>query len=250
MLFLAGGYAQVTTAFNQPNLPNNDFVGWDNSVAEPLEVRHDGNFPIEWWTDAIQRMLLKESAAYNIGGLPVQADGSVLICPDVSTFVAPGPYTRLHLTDGIPWLHNSQGGYRSWMKNGVTMTGNGDQMYVGQLYRAEDYTDATITWSDNPGSWKADRLTFNFTGGYTQGAEGCSSLYGIQTLVVQPAENCTEAFVGIGDFDAVSATPDERLDVLDGRVRIRELPTELEADTLDRSVVVVRMLRGVSLKQA
>lgn len=237
LLISVYGQAQVTTANNFP--PSGSYVGSDVSITDPLEIRHNGNEQIQWYTDAIQRMMLNESAAYTIGGSPVQADGSLLLCPDVSTFVAPGPYTRLHLADGIPWLNNSQGGYRSWMKNGITMTGNGDQMYVGQLYRAEDYTDATITWSDNPGSWKADRLTFNFTGGYTQGAEGCSSLYGIQTLVVQPAENCTEAFVGIGDFDAASAIPVERLDVLDGRLRIRELPEASgQADAAYKVMVV------------
>jgi hypothetical protein len=42
--------------------------------------------------------------------------------------------------------------------------------------------------------------------------------------LIQPAGSGKVAFVGVGDFDAVSATPSERLDVLNGRLRIRELP--------------------------
>jgi len=58
MLVLGAGHAQVTTANNQPNGAGN-FVGWDNSVInEPLMIRHDANQPIEWYTDAIKRMLL------------------------------------------------------------------------------------------------------------------------------------------------------------------------------------------------
>jgi len=51
-----------------------------------------------------------------------------------------------------------------------------------------------------------------------------SSFCGLQTLLIQPAGSGQEAFVGVGDFDAASATPSERLDILNGRLRIRELP--------------------------
>jgi len=58
MLFLGGGYAQVTTLGNVPFGANN-FVGWDNTVInDPLEIRHDANQPIQWYTAAIRRMLL------------------------------------------------------------------------------------------------------------------------------------------------------------------------------------------------
>jgi len=56
IFFLSGVYAQVTTPFNQGGSGN--FVGWDNTVAEPLEVRHDGNFPIDFHTNLIHRMRL------------------------------------------------------------------------------------------------------------------------------------------------------------------------------------------------
>jgi hypothetical protein len=132
-----------------------------------------------------------------------------------------------------------QSGYRPQMRNGITLTGNSDQMYVGQLYHGVDYTDAAIVWSDNAGGWLADRLTFNFTSSYNPSATaGNNSMRGLQTFLIQPAASGDEAFVGIGDFDAVSETPAERLDMLNGRVRIRQLPTSPAAGTLTRYMVV------------
>ncbi len=136
---------------------------------------------------------------------------------------APGPYTGLHLAAAT--TNTQQAGYRSNMGNGITLTGNDDQMYVGQLFRGLDFTDAAIVWSDNPGEFLADRLTFNFTSSYNAAAtSGNTSFRGLRTLLIQPAGSGQEAFVGVGDFDAASATPSERLDILNGRLRIRELP--------------------------
>jgi hypothetical protein len=135
---------------------------------------------------------------------------------------APGPYTGLLLDAAAN--NTQQAGYRSNLGNGITLTGNNDQMYVGQLFRGLDLTDAAIVWSDNPGEFLADRLTFNFTSSYNAGAtSGNSSFRGLQTLLIQPAGSGKVAFVGVGDFDAASATPSERVDILNGRLRILEL---------------------------
>jgi hypothetical protein len=153
-------------------------------------------------------------------------NGSLLLSPNVDGFYAggaPGPFTGLHLAAATN--NTQQAGYRSNMGNGITLTGNNDQMYVGQLFRDLDFTDAAIVWSDNPGEFLADRLTFNFTSSYNSAAtSGNTSFRGLQTLLIQPAGSGQEAFVGVGDFDAASATPSERLDILNGRLRIRELP--------------------------
>jgi hypothetical protein len=183
--------------------------------------------PIDWYTNAIRRITLLPNATYAIGGFPAQVkNGSLLLSPNVDGFYAggaPGPFTGLHLAAATN--STSQQGYRSNMGNGITLTGNNDQMYVGQLFRDLDFTDAAIVWSDNPGEFLADRLTFNFTSSYNAGApSGNSSFRGLQTLLIQPAGSGQEAFVGVGDFDAASATPSERLDILNGRLRIRELP--------------------------
>ena len=175
-------------------------------------------------TTNLWRSMWLNDAMYTINGITNQVkDGSLLICPDITQFNGPGPFTRLHLADGIAGLNDHESIYRDWMKNGITMTGNGDGMYVGQRYNeGEDRTDATITWSDNPGEWRRDRLTFNFVSGTGQEESGCDSPFGIQTMLVQPDEDCRQAYVGIGDFDAQGQTPNERLDVLDRTMRIRD----------------------------
>jgi hypothetical protein len=229
MLLATGKVAsQVTTASNVAFGPT-DFLGWDNTGSNnfPLVVKHELNQPIDWYTNAIRRITLLPNATYAIGGFPAQVkNGSLLLSPNVDGFYAggaPGPFTGLHLAAATN--NTQQAGYRSNMGNGVTMTGNNDQMYVGQLFSDLDFTDAAIVWSDNPGEFQADRLTFNFTSSYNAGASsGNSSFRGLQTLLIQPASSGQEAFVGLGDFDAASATPSERLDILTGRLRIRELP--------------------------
>lgn len=44
--------------------------------------------------------------------------------------------------------------------------------------------------------------------------------------------------VGVGDRNATREAPTERLDLLDGRLRIRDLPTDLKAGSLTKVLVV------------
>ena len=143
--------AQVSIESNFPfSTSPPDYVGWNGSTTIPLEVRHNGNQPIEWYTDSLRRMLLMETDSYDVGGSTSQdKDGFLLLCPDVDQFYsngAPGPYTTLHLAAADD--NAQEAGYRPNMGNGITMTGNDDQMYVGQLFNGLDHTDAAIVWSD------------------------------------------------------------------------------------------------------
>lgn len=55
MLAMMPVHAQVTTPANAGS--TGDFVGWDNTMLnDPLMIRHDANQPIDWYTNAIQRM--------------------------------------------------------------------------------------------------------------------------------------------------------------------------------------------------
>lgn len=222
-------------AGNPAITPGTDFLG--TTQNDPLDIR----------TEDIHRFRLLPDATYTINTSFTNQvkDGSLLLCPDVDQFYAngaPGPYSLLHLAAATN--NAQQAGYRSNMGNGITLTGNNDQMYVGQLFNGLDFTDAAIVWSDNPGEWLADRLTFNFTSGYNSGASaGNTSFRGLQTMLIQPDGNGQEAYVGVGDFDAVSATPEERIDVLDGKVRIRQLPTD--AVSTSNEYVTVNTTTGV-----
>ena len=154
-----------------------DFLGWDGSVTNnfPLEIRHDGAFPIQFWTSGSFRGLINERVIYpSLNTFPnIPADGFTLITPDMGFLNQPprGPFSRLHLAEGGEDGNAEQWGYRPWQRNGVTFTGNTDQGYIGQKFRegGEDETDMVIQWSDNPGVDKADRLRFIFTSAYDQG---------------------------------------------------------------------------------
>ncbi len=246
MLILGGGYAQVTTPNNQP-FGTDNFVGWDNTVTtEPLMIKHEANQPIDLFTNDIHRFRLLPDATYVVNpNLPAKlADGWALLCPDVAGFLslgAPGPFSLLHLADGQNAFMSSD---REWMNIGITFTGNRDMGYIGQKAYGMDRTDMVFHWSDDPGEAAADRARFLFTSGYNASAPtGATSAEGLEgmRLFVEDDDNIN---VGIGDWfaanfnDPTITEPEERLDVVDGRVRIRQLPTELAADSLDKFVVV------------
>ncbi|MCB9169106.1 MAG: hypothetical protein H6594_02010 [Flavobacteriales bacterium] len=148
------------------------YLGCDGSSTQPLRLKTEVNYPIEWYTDALRRMRLQETATYTIGSFSsLVRDGSLLLSPDVDLFYTnggPGPFSLLHLADGTG--DNSQDlGFRPWMRNGITFTGNSDQGYIGQKYtyydpedeesgERPDYTDMVVQWSDNPGTWLSDRM--------------------------------------------------------------------------------------------
>ncbi len=217
-----------------------DYLGWDNTNPFPLPIRHDGNQPINWFTDAIERLSLLPNATYTIGSFPAQVrDGSLLLSPDVGQFYfngAPGPFSLLHLASADD---NAQvTSFRDWMNTGVTFTGNADQNYVGQKATGFDTTDMVIHWSDNPGKALKDRMRFLFTSGYSSSATtGATSKEGLEGMRLFPVDY-DKMNVGIGDFYAGHINfpstvnePSERLDVLDGRVRIRQLPDDSPADS-------------------
>src|SRR5690606_29222329 len=137
------------------------------------------------------------------------------------------------------------GSYRIWMDVGISMTGNNDHYYFGQKAKAElDYTDVVIHWSDNPGKWLMDRLRFIFTSGYDQMAtSGATSFEGLEGMRLYPVDN-HNVNIDLGDWYAANLSnpgitePEERLDIVDGRVRIRQLPNDAPDPSLTRLMVV------------
>lgn len=157
--------AQVTTAGNVAGGVN-DFLGWNNNAINnfPLRVRHDLNQPIDWYTHAIQRMRLYPTNSATLNTFTVPRNGFVAISPQPLFYNNPGPFSRLHLVDSVDnnvTTYAQDFGYRPWMRNGITVTGNADQMYIGHKYaykdsvdhtsgEINDRSDAVIEWSDNP----------------------------------------------------------------------------------------------------
>ncbi|HQV37511.1 MAG: hypothetical protein IPO60_00755 [Flavobacteriales bacterium] len=234
-------------AFAQADVTNHGggfgyYLGWNANALQNLEIRHDGDFPIQFWTSGDFRGLINEKVTYgSLNGFPnIPADGFNLITPNDGFLhqASKGPFSRLHLAEGGEDLNAQEWGYRPWQRNGITFTGNGDQGYIGHKYKDKDVTDMVIQWSDNPGTWKGDRMRFLFTSGYNPSATtGMNSAEGLEGMRLFPSEH-DEIFVGVGDFYAGGDDPTERLDVRTGRVRIRKLPTDPEAATLDQYMVV------------
>lgn len=232
-------YGQWDLPGNTGTDPANDYVGTTDD--ERLTFR----------TDAVQRLQLNESETYTIGSFSlIPADGFAALIGEPNFLTnAPGPFSRLHLAHSVSGQNTQAIGFRPWMKNGINFTGNNDQMYIGQKYTTEDlqdpdadddldYTDAVIQWSDNPGTDLGDRMRFIFTSNYlSTSTSGNHSLEGLEAIQLRPAEGGSEVLVGIGDWFGQSEEPEERLDILDGKLRVRDLPND--PDTDDDKVMVV-----------
>jgi len=196
------------------------------------------------------RVVVNEEDPYDIGSFSLlPTAGFVGISPSSYFWDnGPGPFSRLHLAE--PGANGFESlGYRPWMRNGITLTGNSDQMYIGQKYTYDNpdepesgelnnYTDAIIQWSDNPGTWLSDRMRFIFTSEYnSMHSTGNGSMEGLEAMQLYPHDSGSEVFVGIGDWFGQSATPDERLDVLDRTIMIRRLVPDYENQELEKFVV-------------
>ncbi len=236
--------------FNPPGniVTGPEYLGAAAGSQAPLRLKTIPRWPIDFFTEGRRRWTLLPSAAYPIGPFlaPQSTTGYALMCPDVDGFYAaggPGPYSLLHLAAATD---NTQSwSYRPWMKTGISMTGNRDHNYFGQKFREVDYTDVVVHWSDNPGKALKDRLRFIFTSGYNdQASFGAESFEGLEGMRLYPVDNLN-VNVGVGNWHEAGIVlgnpniePAERLDIYDGRVRIRELPTSLPQPTLHRFMVV------------
>jgi hypothetical protein len=107
--------AQVTVANN--NAGGSNFVGWDNSVTIPLQIRQDHispAFSIEFWTNQIHQMEL-DGASGNLGiGNSVIANPQYKLTVENNIDIEGGfggPATEGMLFNGsyvltAPWLDN------------------------------------------------------------------------------------------------------------------------------------------------
>ena len=230
------------------------YLGWNAAANQTLDVRNDANQPIQWYTDALQRMMLNNTVTTGSinGYTTINQTGYFGLSDEPAFFTTgSGPFSKIHLVEAFgstnPVNYAQVLGFRDWMRNGITMTGNSDQCYIGAKYNGDDNSDLVLQWSDNPDDaiYGTDRLRFLFTNrrsttGATTGARSEEGLESFRIFV----PNDAEANVGIGDFyresvlTSSTVDPTERLDVLDGRVRVRELPNDPVAPALTRFLVV------------
>lgn len=249
MLALVEAHAQTSVLGNNPGTPGTDYVGWDNSTTVPLMIRHNANQPIQWFTDAVRRMQLYQTLpAISLNGFTgLNHSGYLGLSGNPAFFNTSLPFSRLHLADttAAPIINAQQFGFRPWQRNGITFTGNGDHGYFGQEHNGRDTTDMVLSWSNDFGSgqFSPDHLSIRFLSNHTGAASGASSLKGLEAMRFFPVDR-DRVHVGIGDWFAGNLAnpnvtePAEMLDVLTGRVRIRQLPLEDPMDSTSKVVVV------------
>ena len=253
LFYAVSSTAQVSQLNNNIVLPL-PYIGCDALSTQPLRLTTTLNFNIDFRTVDLLRMRLNGNQTSAINGYLLNAqNGFVGISGRPGFFdplINPGPFSRLHLVDNTgaasPTVYAQQFGYRPWMRNGVTFTGNSDQSYIGQQYMGADATDMVIQWSDNPQTdpWASDRMRFVFASNPVPPATtGMRSLNGLEAMRLWP-NSATSVNVGIGDWlVAGSGDPTERLDLLTGKLRIRQLPSD--PVSLSTELVTVNMTNGV-----
>ncbi|MBX2980513.1 MAG: tail fiber domain-containing protein [Flavobacteriales bacterium] len=259
MLALVEAHAQTSVLGNNPGTPGTDYVGWDNSTTVPLMIRHNANQPIGWFTDSIQRMRLNQTASGAMlnGFNGLDLSGYLTISGNPAFFNQSRAFSRLHLADtaGAAVINAQAFAFRPWQRNGITFTGNADHGYMGQEHNGRDTTDMVIMWSNDfgVGQFAPDHLSIRFASNFTAAQTGASSMRGLEAMRFFPADR-NRVLVGVGDFiagnvlDPLVTEPTEILDVLSGRVRIRQLPSDSAAVDSFYVMVVDRTLgneRGV-----
>lgn len=172
------------------------------------------------------------------------------------------PWSRFHLVHGLgaqtvggAYVTTAQDvtGFRGWMRNGMSLTGSDAWGYLGQKYQYDgltevpDSTDMIAAWGDATiaaGATKFDNFSFRFTTDPTVGAAGSSAtVEGLEVMRLRPyratAGAPIQGLVGIGDWvNNAPALPSERLDMLNGKLRIRQLPTDPIMTTSTKMMVV------------
>lgn len=105
VVLAAGRVAGQATTLGNAGI-STDFLGWNSNPANnfPLQIRHDGSWPIDFWTSQSFRARINPRMTYpslnSFTNIP--ADGFTLITPDNGFLSqAPrGPFSRLHLAEG------------------------------------------------------------------------------------------------------------------------------------------------------
>ncbi|MBK9289568.1 MAG: tail fiber domain-containing protein [Flavobacteriales bacterium] len=131
------------------------------------------------------------------------------------------------------------------MREGLSGSRDLDFFYTGLIADPVNGTlrDAGAVWSrdasigQGPGLYK-----FIYTGadGSSNTASGAN---GLEMGRFQPDVSLDEGYFGLGDWTTAAAAPTERLDLLNGKVRVRSLPTD--AVSTSTEMVTVNMTNGV-----
>ncbi|MCG9912345.1 MAG: tail fiber domain-containing protein [Flavobacteriales bacterium] len=191
---------------------NNSFLGTFNQ--QPLRIR----------TQDISRMYLNRDITTSVNGQP-NVDrsgflglgrnlGNINNWNDVLGNPSGGPLSLLHL-NGYEGSIMGTGGFRNWMRSGITITANDDIMYMGPRANALDRTDAMFVWGDNAqtGSLGPDNLLFAFTAGFGDNTVPGADLDGTAPNGREIMRLTATGNVGMGPRFSNAAQPQSQLHI-------------------------------------
>lgn len=211
-----------------------EYLGANASSTVPLLLKTVANQPIDFSTNNILRMRLNETLLGQTanGYLGLNLSGHL----GLGTPVPGQILSFLHINNNA----NLFTSFRPWMRTGTAITEATDWMYLGTKNQGPDRIDAVINWGDNKEAnplFGPDALRFIFT--RTPSAINvASSLDGLEIARMIPAADGNQGYLGLGDYFTAGTNPTERLDLLNGRARIQQLPTDPIASTLTKFLVV------------
>jgi hypothetical protein len=166
-----------------------------------------------------------------------------------------GPWARFHLVDPEQGANSPNFAYRPWMINGLMASGYSDLCYFGQLYvevggiPVDDATNTIIAWgeSDLPDGLvhSDDNFQFRYVSSLGNGGQAGTD-DGLELMRLRPFRATfggdIEGFVGIGDWNGTALNPEERLDVLDRTIRLRDFSISATTSYLNQAASVDRVL--------
>ncbi len=223
-------------AYSPVTVPNNNgqggaFVGWNANANQILEVKNEGNQPIQWYTDAARRMILSPTltnqTVNGFTGLDLSGFLGIGNFNPGSLFSPHEPYALLHLDDwGL-----TPGGYRPWMRAGTLISKGSDMAFFGMKPGFAGATHTVVAWCDNSPADNGgpDMLKFIFSSHTGSGTGVAGTTDGLEAARFLPLSTGNASNFGLGDWFTAGTNPTERLDILDGRVRIRQLPDDAAA---------------------
>jgi hypothetical protein len=149
------GYSQTEWHANPPGntILGGEYLGCNALSTQPLRLTTVADQPIDFSTSDRFRARINQRISYAIGTAPIAPRNGFMLLSGRDNFPQQmkGPFTRLHLVDdegaNNPTTYAQEIGYRQWMRNGITFTGNSDQAYIGQKYAGNDNTDFVIQWA-------------------------------------------------------------------------------------------------------
>jgi hypothetical protein len=224
--------------------------GFALEVGDLFSLNTDENFhinavsgDIRFWTfestlvGSLQRARLKRAGSITIGSYVAQSITGHFGLGTFNSSVS-NPYTLIHLDEA----GSNVQGYRPSMHEGVSSSRGPEYGYAGLIAAATGSADRDygIVWSRQltaPG--QPSRLRFIYTGTDGGTTPQAVSQAGLELGRFEPAVNLNEGYFGIGNWTFAGISPNERLDVLNGAVKVRDLPLPAYQSTTLTKVLVV-----------